>query len=229
MDVTTSTSTLVTKDNEKRLQSKPLSKFPKFPKLPTELRLEIWQWVARVPRVIEIRSVAGVTMGSFETMDFDFYADESKGIRTNAKVPTILLVNNEARQEGLKFYQLSLGLVGSEVHTYVNFEVDTIDLTFGDTYLAGLPLLETLRRMLPSGESEKIQHMLISDREFRGYLESFRRANIRPIASIIRRSFSGLSELVILGDNPFPAESDSETCLELAVRASFDEEKSDFP
>lgn len=84
---------------------KPLTEFTVFPNLPPEMRLRIWAAMCPGPRVVKIKSLAGVPLNSEYHLDFDFYADETKGIKTSRKVPIVMRINHESRYEGLKIYR----------------------------------------------------------------------------------------------------------------------------
>jgi len=70
-------------------------KFHFFPKLPTELRLRIWQLAAH-PRVIEIRSWGDTQRNQYTPIKYTVAPH---------RPPPILHTNTESRREGLRIYQ----------------------------------------------------------------------------------------------------------------------------
>jgi len=69
-----------------------LSKFQLFPKLPHELRLKIWSLAANKPRAIKLLFLDPETLPSCH--------------HSNSKVPSVLHASQEARKEGLRYYEL---------------------------------------------------------------------------------------------------------------------------
>jgi hypothetical protein len=77
-------------------ETKPFhTKFPIFSELPIELRLRIWQFAAH-PRVIELRSWGDTQRNPYTPIKYSI---------TPHKPPSILQINSESRQEGLRIYQ----------------------------------------------------------------------------------------------------------------------------
>ncbi|KAH6668027.1 hypothetical protein B0J14DRAFT_567369 [Halenospora varia] len=99
--------------SEKRLSY--LTTFTIFPDFPTEIRLKIWKFVARVPRVVDIlcdgHAAPGCSMFPSKTA-----------------VPAILHCNQESRNKGLKVYtQLpSFGKKDLYRETYINYDLDVL-------------------------------------------------------------------------------------------------------
>ncbi|KAG4418826.1 hypothetical protein IFR04_008031 [Cadophora malorum] len=81
-----------------------LMTFTCFVKLPPELRVMIWEVVANQPRNIDIRARG-------DDPEEDLCTAEVPPLKfwTTQPVPGVLHANQEARQVGLKFYELSFG------------------------------------------------------------------------------------------------------------------------
>jgi len=73
---------------------KPLSHFHLFPNLPTELRLQIWRSAFPPPRIVETRSLSSTL------------TNHDGPLRRAVKLPIVLKINRESREETLKHYTL---------------------------------------------------------------------------------------------------------------------------
>lgn len=77
-------------------ETKPFhTNFPIFSELPIELRLRIWQFAAH-PRVIELRSWGDTQRNQYTPVKYTV---------TPHSPPSILHINSESRQEGLRIYK----------------------------------------------------------------------------------------------------------------------------
>ncbi|KUJ12827.1 uncharacterized protein LY89DRAFT_672948 [Mollisia scopiformis] len=116
-------------DHEAVNSQEPLTEFQKFPDLPIELRLRIWDYASEQPRIIELQS-------GTRTLN---HADEINRLPPQSWVkvsvhgrqtPAILHVSREAREEGLKHYTLtnleSRDYPAVERPCYYNSRLDTI-------------------------------------------------------------------------------------------------------
>ncbi|RFU31248.1 hypothetical protein B7463_g5107, partial [Scytalidium lignicola] len=101
----------------------PTPTFHLFPSLAPEIRIKIWAYVASTPRVIRLqyrmssrkREKDGRTISNF----IGWYSPDPR--------PAMLDVSREARQEGLKHYQLAFGTINFHApKTYFNFKADTL-------------------------------------------------------------------------------------------------------
>ncbi|KAM0127789.1 hypothetical protein ACHAPC_010450 [Botrytis cinerea] len=100
-------------------------------KLPTEIRVRIWELVANQPRNLDIWHRR---LGYFEEERSRFACQVTHWVTLSA-VPSILHVSQESRAVGLKFYQLDFGVtirpyhgmkITNEPRIYVNWDTDRI-------------------------------------------------------------------------------------------------------
>ncbi|CAG8951065.1 hypothetical protein HYFRA_00006463 [Hymenoscyphus fraxineus] len=113
--------------------SQPLTTFHKFSELPAEIRVQIWAEVMSWPHIIEIEY--GPIMRNNENMlDTNCFGKHTirRVCPNSRKPPTILHVNQEARGEALKVYQLRTLDTRSPGHAekeiYFNPKVDIVYL-----------------------------------------------------------------------------------------------------
>ncbi|KAH8790337.1 hypothetical protein F5882DRAFT_517232 [Hyaloscypha sp. PMI_1271] len=101
------------------LPLQPLETFTLFPRLPIDIRVEIWKLMSTQPRKVKLF--------------FDISSAsraESRTIEGQSKIPVVLQINRESREEGLRFYtkcreSVEAKLVGHWInYIYINFEVD---------------------------------------------------------------------------------------------------------
>jgi hypothetical protein len=83
--------------------------FTHFPKLATELRHKIWKMALPGPRVVAVK-----------------YSKATKLPFSPARIPAILQVNRESRDEALKSYTLAFGLDGADGKIFFNFSTDIL-------------------------------------------------------------------------------------------------------
>jgi len=107
------------------LPLQPLETFTLFPRLPIDIRVKIWKLMSTQPRKVKLF--------------FDISSAsraESRTIEGQSKIPVVLQINRESREEGLRFYtkcreSVEAKLVGHWVnHMYINFEVDHFSHAF---------------------------------------------------------------------------------------------------
>ena len=105
--------------------------FHKFPKLPKELRLTIWEFAAAAvgPRTIAILEEKIHRRGSLFSIV--------------AKVPAILITCKESREIGLKVYDLvNLEGFGRQRCIYINWEADTLIFPASELLIGFFSLVE---------------------------------------------------------------------------------------
>ncbi|KAH8815430.1 hypothetical protein F5884DRAFT_178154 [Xylogone sp. PMI_703] len=174
--------------------------FHLFSSLAPEIRIKIWAYVASVPRVIRLqyrmssqkREKDGRTISNFV------------GWHSPDPVPAILSVSREARQEGLKHYQLAFGTMKFHApKTYFNFEVDTLRvgaapdarLSTDPKWFSGGPDGYVLNLLLD--DTEKVNYLIIDVHEDLYGLRAFCWDEVRD--------FSRLVEVTLIpweGDQP---------------------------
>jgi len=130
--------------------------FMPFSRLPIEIRLKIWEAALPGPRVVHTTGVLSRMRG--ET----WWA-----LRTNCKVPSVLLASRESRLVALKFYVLSFGFGQKVPGTYFNFNIDILylraDMLFPtiNGYDCWDDFTDSLRDMGPNIDVRQIQNVAI--------------------------------------------------------------------
>jgi hypothetical protein len=94
--------------NQLTLPSQAGQMFP-FRRLPTEVRLMVWRMALPDPRAVELRT-----------------SQRHKGYYTTARNPSLFYVNQEARNEALRFYTLTFGTDDAPARVYFDFEADVL-------------------------------------------------------------------------------------------------------
>jgi len=103
----------------------PLETFTLFPKLPIEIRLNIWKLLCTHPRKVKL----------FYYQIPDIY-EKPRLIHGQSKHPAVLEVNHESRAEGLRFYTLCQELIRDRTlnswlnYVYINFENDRFSFDY---------------------------------------------------------------------------------------------------
>jgi hypothetical protein len=120
-------------------RSKPLKKFAFFPKLPTELRVIIWELSLPKPRVVEI-SISD---------------DENSLVaKTDSPLPAHFKTNFEARQVASKSYPLVFSSILSSPIRF-SFERDIL-------YFDVEGLFEIFSKEMPDKANEKLCHLMLA-------------------------------------------------------------------
>ncbi|PVH88998.1 hypothetical protein DL98DRAFT_622755 [Cadophora sp. DSE1049] len=125
----------------------PTTTFPKFRKLPPELRRMIWTLIIPNRRVVKISSTR--------------HLNYSRGmaLKANANLPIPLSVSSESRQIALKYFTLAFELVLSSP-VYFNFQHDT--LLFDDKPTCELFQERNVNlRDYGCDEIQKLRHLMI--------------------------------------------------------------------
>jgi hypothetical protein len=136
----------------------PFDTFECFPTLSPELRLRVWVFASHLTRFIEISSSPATSchFRSHHVHNLDVVARKSR------KAPAILHVNHEAREEGLKFYQVRF-VSGNGLH-YYNPSADVILFREDDCSSAIADFMNLQIR--PHGEAPRVAIVLNAE----GYL-----------------------------------------------------------
>ncbi|EPE37063.1 hypothetical protein GLAREA_09226 [Glarea lozoyensis ATCC 20868] len=133
--------------------------FHYFQKLPIELRLKIWKEVCRFPRIVEPLS------------------SNKPNFPSESLAPALLHVCREAREEGLKIYEMlpSYGDLSRFRETYINWQVDYVLVPVGakrkksiDPSSQNPPF--SLSRFLKHEGYQKCLHLIIPETEFIHFL-----------------------------------------------------------
>jgi hypothetical protein len=125
-------------------RSKPLKKFAFFPKLPTELRVIIWELSLPKPRVVEI------------SISDD---EDSLVAKTDSPLPAHFKANFEARQVAFKNYPLVFSSILSSPMRF-SFERDIL-------YFDAEVLFKIFCKEMPDKANEKLCHLMLArDEDF---------------------------------------------------------------
>jgi hypothetical protein len=92
--------------------------FSKFGLLPAEIRCQIWREALPGPRVIEIRNNSPQKPLNVEPA--------FRGITSTCRIPSLLHVCREAREEALKSYELSFAIGEMPSKVYIDFNRDIV-------------------------------------------------------------------------------------------------------
>ncbi|KFY78382.1 hypothetical protein V499_02460 [Pseudogymnoascus sp. VKM F-103] len=112
--------------------SSSLDAFHLFPRLPTELRLQIWKFAAVLPRVLTVRSVFSNLSLQPKRLEYFYSPDPA---------PAMFLACQESRLEALPLYTKAFS--ADTRYIWANFTVDTIKI---DDY--SLPEIKLAERQL---------------------------------------------------------------------------------
>ncbi|KFZ04664.1 hypothetical protein V501_09078 [Pseudogymnoascus sp. VKM F-4519 (FW-2642)] len=96
-----------------------LDAFYLFPRLPTELRLQIWKFAAVLPRVLTVRSVSSNL--SVQPKRFEYFYSPDPA-------PAMFLACKESRLEALPLYTKAFSAGTTPRYIWANFTVDTIKI-----------------------------------------------------------------------------------------------------
>lgn len=111
-----------------------LDEFLPFPRLPRELRDQIWACAASEPRIISLRRICGLP-GTYQC-EWDPKINSSKSfVEGQQRHPSILQATSESREEGLRKYQLCYEfnktncdpIKGFVAAVYINFSADRFE------------------------------------------------------------------------------------------------------
>jgi len=110
-------------------QEHPPPTFALFPKLPAELRIEIWRLSIPYNRVVGIKNSGRAIDPPGSSIDENWHTTGRWCLQTSSTdtIPAILHTNRESRAEGLKLYSLILETRLFRPH-YFNFSRDTFVL-----------------------------------------------------------------------------------------------------
>jgi hypothetical protein len=113
--------------------------FTKFPDLPMELRLKIWDEVAMHPRLVELRMIFSYSIGEepgVETEGSDAHKQHGPTTVTDRtrRPPSVIQANKEARNRTLPFYVNFLEMydIPKPLNGYVFFNPKVDYIFFGE-------------------------------------------------------------------------------------------------
>jgi hypothetical protein len=183
-------------------QSAPLltSVFTKFPELPAEIQLKIWNYAARVPRALELQ-----------------YCIVDRKFLTFQHPPAILHASSDSRTIGLGIYHLSFGTDKHPPTTYFNPFYDTIYFGFRQYDDEIAFMVEHFYQQSGSLDPrDQIQSLAIAEHLWRYDYPGNPVSSPRPFVSgsgtIVRfhQSFPHLKELIFVKSRPVPDGSEDE-------------------
>jgi 2EXR family len=104
-----------------------LTEFTLFPKLPKELRIKVWQFAAREPRIVEVCQLQDAKY-IFRTTndDDDWETINSAPFYSPTALPVILRINQESRVIALENYTLSFPNKTHPAQIYYNPAIDIL-------------------------------------------------------------------------------------------------------
>jgi 2EXR family len=103
-----------------------LVQFTLFPKLPKELRIKVWQFVAREPRIVEVCQLQDSQYIAHATEDNNYEWRNSGPFYSPTAIPVILHINRESRVIALENYNLSVPHSSHPAQIYYNPFVDIL-------------------------------------------------------------------------------------------------------
>ncbi|TDZ27132.1 hypothetical protein C8035_v011933 [Colletotrichum spinosum] len=142
--------------------------FHRFSKLPTELRLRIWNFNLPPPRIVPIRCGA-------ESLSFSSHAHSpppqrqwpsTNGCTSYAAVPVNLHVCHESRAEALKLYRLSFGMTRNPGQIFFDNRCDVLYFGARDGYMASEAQFLTVMALCDPADLAEVRHLAINDSLF---------------------------------------------------------------
>ncbi len=114
-----------------------LTDFHLFPKLPTEIRLKIWNSIAQHPRIVAVEFLVEEFIDDLDDEDLGSeepatWMEWSPRVCPQSRQPPLLQINQEAREEGSRIYEYRR-IFGSSENYYFNPDVDILYLCANDS------------------------------------------------------------------------------------------------
>ena len=103
-----------------------LKEFTLFPKLPKELRIKVWQFAAREPRIVEVCQSQDAQYITYGTPRDDWDSKNSAPFYSPTALPVILHINVESRTIALEHYSISFPHDSHPAQIYYNPAVDIL-------------------------------------------------------------------------------------------------------
>lgn len=149
--------------------------FTLFPKLPTELRLQIWKYALPGPRVIRVKKNWKMFLPG--------------RIRAAAKPPAILQTNSESRQLAMRFYELSFNSAIKGRPIDINYRVDALYMESWDTFKAFYRVARQFPNCSTAGEvrdmESRLRCLFLSHLTWYDQLDPDRMLTLRNIEALI--------------------------------------------
>jgi 2EXR family len=103
-----------------------LKEFTLFSKLPKELRLKVWEYAAREPRIVEVCQAQDEWYITYETEENDYESANSAPFYSPTALPVIFHISQESRAIALENYTLSFPNGSQPAQIYYNSFVDLL-------------------------------------------------------------------------------------------------------
>lgn len=161
--------------------------FHPFPKLPIEIRLEIWGFTIK-PTFVNIS-----------------WSPARRRFTSPRRPPAILQCDRESRQYGLKTYQLSFASSPDLAQIYFSYAIDVV---WFDWSTLG-PSPGRLGRKISDEEAEKIENLLVNEECLLEHAET------NSLGELER--FKGLKWIGVICDPADPATGDEYGATEMAI------------
>ncbi|OAA68137.1 hypothetical protein SPI_00332 [Niveomyces insectorum RCEF 264] len=155
-----------------------------FPKLPPEIRLQIWRYSLPGPRVVSVRCGARSPSSPSPLSSFSLppFSPATAATATNsnappsslppwctsrAAIPASLHVCHESRTEARRWYALMFGLARQPGHVFFDRRQDILYFGPRDGYMASEAQLQTMLALADPDELAQIERVAISETLFR--------------------------------------------------------------
>ncbi|KAF9871664.1 hypothetical protein CkaCkLH20_10862 [Colletotrichum karsti] len=144
-------------------RERPLDHFHLFSKLPTELRLRIWNFNLPPPRIVPIRCGA-------KSLSFASHAQtpppSTSGCTSYVAIPVNLHVCHESRFEALKSYDLCFGMTRNPGQIFFDRDHDVLYFGARDGYMASEAQFLTVMSLCDPDDLANVRHLAVNDSLF---------------------------------------------------------------
>ncbi|CZT43984.1 uncharacterized protein RSE6_04100 [Rhynchosporium secalis] len=168
----------------------PLENFPKFPKLPLEMRREVWHYILPEPQAIFVFNngyIQSIVTGSITRKTFKYRAAASY------KVPRLTQVNKETRYEVMIYHRPAFATNFGGIPIYYNRKTDLLHFDSPETLLNfyGGSAPNHLPRSLTNG-------FRLNMREFHNTVSQLAFGNVRANEGMIGAILSQMKGLKVV-------------------------------
>ncbi|KAJ4858360.1 hypothetical protein T069G_06627 [Trichoderma breve] len=172
--------------------------FHPFSRLPTELRLKIWQLSLPSPRLVSVQ--CGVDISAFARPPPD--SPEYTGCTSPTRIPVSLQVCTESRAEALKSYQPSLGFFRGDGLVYFNYDIDILYFGPREGFMAADSQFHTCMMLCEPSELARVRRLAVNEALFRLVGDTYEfmsatRFTLEMLRQVSQR-MKGLEELILV-------------------------------
>ncbi|KAM0248546.1 hypothetical protein ACHAQJ_009422 [Trichoderma viride] len=165
------TKTRLIEKSQSHKTAKQLDSFRSFAKLPTELRLKIWDLSLPSPRLVPIQcgsdSISLLEEPTASTSNPTLSRnDMTTGCMSSAPIPVNLHICAESRLEALQTYRPSFGFARSPGQVFFNPEVDIMYFGPREGFMAANSQFHTCMMLCDREELARVRRLAISDALF---------------------------------------------------------------